>query len=561
MKQRYLIHAFLLPIVACLSACDAWQDNTRLRDEGLGKNLYETVTANPNISFFAEILQITGYDRFLQEEPALTVFAPENDALKELDRSDANKMKEWIKNYIAYLSYYTDLAGQFPVGHIRMINEKNVPVNAAGISGAHIVKANESASNGVLHVIDSSIADRKNIWEYLTEQTGYEQVDYIRSLTKQVMDMDRSVQISVLDSRPVYDTIWTTRNEWLETYPLDNETQAFTVLLLEPNTLERLKTKYAKYMQQKDPQQQEAGIMQQVTGDMVLHPVIIEQAGRYYSMEDIGVDIDPEAIVETYRASNGTVYKVNAVDVKMYENKIKTQIIEAEDYDDRWDSRDAWEVRYRSWASGGKDVLLKGTTRNKISYEAYNEETETMETKENTYTYRVTYRTNDPLSSNVSNPYLKFQPTLYSTGYEIFWVAYDDVEWHYSNFSDTIQQPMILEQKLLVSFPGEPELKRETDGAIENNFTSYSLMAGTSTAGIHEETQLVRYRASATDKIYLLGQRYSEEDDFGQNEILKSPSYGKATFFVSNTVRETNVNAGLIFLDYIRLVPKVDPND
>ena len=39
--------------------------------------------------------------------------------------------------------------------------------------------------------------------------------------------------------------------------------------------------------------------------------------------------------------------------MKMYNNKIKEHLIEGESYVDRWDGQDGWEVRYRSWASGG----------------------------------------------------------------------------------------------------------------------------------------------------------------------------------------------------------------
>lgn len=563
MKQSLLKSLLVIITVALMMSCDAWQDDIRLKNENLKRNLYELVQAEADLSVFAEILEKTGYDRFLQEEQAATVFAPKNDLLQQIKDLPREELSEWVKNYIAYLSYFTKSSGGFDAGYIRMINEKYIPVNAAGISGTAIAKANLAASNGVLHIIGGLIADRKNILEYIKEQTGFAQIDYINAQDKQMMDTERSVQKGVdLNGQPIYDTVWVTRNEFLERYPLGDETQAFTVLLVSDNALDLLKAKYAKYMKQADADKQAEDIISQLAADFILKPVDIEAAGRFASMEDVLVDVDPAFITETYQASNGKVYKVSAADIKIYENKIKTRIIEAEDYVDRWDAQDAWEVRYRAWASGGRDVILKGTTRNSVTYEALNEETGEMETKTNTYTYRITYRTNDPVSSKVSHPYLKYQPTMYSTDYNIYWVTYDDVESHYSNFGDTIQQPMVLEQKLLISFPGFPELKRESDAKISNNFNSYSLMASSSTAGVLEEKQLVRYKAaSATDYLYLLGQLYTEEDNFGKNERLKCPAYGKATFFVSNTVREQNVNAGLIFLDYIRLVPLVDPND
>jgi hypothetical protein len=572
LKLRYK-SVLVLTAMVLLTACDAWRDDTQLKNGDLDKTLYEVIRANSDISIFAHILQLTGYETFLREEQALTVFAPADNALKDMDLTNVEALTVWVKNYIAYLTYYTDQSGTFEVNAIEMLNGKSVPVNASGISGATIIKANWTSANGVLHIIDNVIIDRKNIWEYLQEQPGYEQIDFIRSLEEEVMDRDKSVQTGVdVNGQPLYDTVWVKRNTFLETYPLDNEYQSFTVVLLEKAALDVLKAKYAKYFIQKDPIAQDKEIIRQITSDLTLKKQVITTSGRFPSQDDILVDINPTDIKESYQASNGMVYKLSAADIKMYENKIKTQIIEAEDYASRYDGastdpeKDAWVVRYRSWASGGKDVVLKGATRNTVEYDEYDPEEDVIKRLSKTYTYTITYRTNDPIVSKASNAYLKYEPVMYSVDYEIYWVAYDDITSHYTNFGDdTIKRPMVLEQKLLISFPGELPLVRDNDAKITHNFSPNFVMAGVSTAGIHEETQLVRYRVNttttATQGLFVLDQPFTAEDSFGGSTTLKSSTYGKATFMVANTVRETNTNAGLIFLDYIRLVPLVDPND
>jgi uncharacterized surface protein with fasciclin (FAS1) repeats len=582
--------------IVLFTACNAWEEDTRLKNDDLNRNLYEAVVSDAELSVFTNILTQTGYDKFLQEEQALTVFAPKNAVLQGLDLPEGDELKEWLKNYIAYMSYTTDEAGHFETGYIRMINDKNVPVNAAGISGAAIVKANRASSNGMLHVIDNIIIDRKNIWEYLKEQTGYAQIDYILSLNKEVMDMERSVQTGVdMGGHPIFDTVWVTGNEFLKTYPLDDETQAFTVLVLESGAIDALTAKYARYMKQENLDEQANTIMRHITHDMILHPFNVEQAGRYPSRTVSGirandfllVDIDPANIVESYQASNGKVYKLSAVDVKMYENKIKTLIVEAENYTERWCAQDGWEVRYRPYASGGKDMVLKGQTRNTFEYDVWDDAGDSVAHKSEAKTFQMHHRTStEPYISKSTNAYLKFEPEMYAVPYEIYWRAYDDKSDHFLSITgklfeingpDTVPLftiegvdttlytktfPMILEQKLLISFPGKPALKRETDASISNNFNAYSLMAGVSTAGVLEETKLTRYRAAdATNNQFLLGAFYTDEDSFGQNEVLKCPAYGKATVFVANTVRQTDTYAGVMFLDYIRIVPLVDPND
>ena len=595
MKQSLFKIGLFIAIIAVLAACDAWQNDIRLNDDAKGKNLYEAIASNPDLSVFNNILQLTGYDKFLQEEQSVTVFAPQNSVLAGLNLSDTEALKVWVKNYIAYYSYYVDKSGNFETSNIRMINEKNVPVNAAGISGAGIVKSNQASSNGVLHIIDDMIIDRKNILEYLLEQSGYEQIQYIISEDEQMMDMERSVQKGVdIYGRPIFDTVWTISNAFLDAFPLGNETLAFNVVLLESNALEKLKAKYAKYMKQVDAEKQAEEIIRHITNDLVLYPEDIDETKRYMSMsgDSLLVDINVSSIVETYQASNGKIYKLNDVDVKMYNNKIKTKIIEAEDYTERWDGQDGWEVRYRSWASGGKDVTLKGQTRTNFKYFIWNQAGDSIQPVSEDRTFNMIHRSNEGFVSKSNNSYLKYEPEMFSVPYEIFWRTYDDKSNHFYSVtgkilsvtsSDTVQLftvngtdttlytmrfPMKMEQKMMISFPGKPVLRRNSDATILNNFNAYSLMASESVAGVNEEIQLTRYRTSATDNMFMLATSltaqltpYTAVDDFGQNEILKCPTYGKATIFVSNTIREKDTNAGVIFLDYIRLVPLVDPND
>jgi hypothetical protein len=552
---------FFLAGALLLTACDPWADDTKLKNGNLDKTLFELLQANPDVSTFVSILEKTGYDRFLQDEQSLTVFAPVNKALQGVDLNNGDQLTVWVKNYIALLSHYTNESNRFEIEEIQMLNGKTVPITGSVISGANVIQGNLLGINGVIHTIDNTIIDRKNIWEYLNEQSGYEQVAFIQSLEEQVMDMDRSVQIGVdINGQPLYDTVWVNRNVFLDTYPLDNERRLFTCILLDNEALNLLKTKYGKYFIQPNEAIQNREIAYEVASDLILKHQVIEQAGRFNSLNNILVDINPADIKETYQASNGIVYKLSRADVKIYENKIKTQIIEAEDYIDRWDDGGGWELRYRNWASGGKDILLKGFTRNTVNY-VYELDGEARDTTK-TFTFDTKYRDNDAVANKSSNAYLQYNPILYSIGYEIYWMAYDDMEKHYTNFSDTLQQPMILEQKLFVSFPGEPGLLRNSDATISNNFSAATVFAGKSIAGIHEETQVTRYRTTTTNEgIFILDQAFTSTDNFGGQTTLQCPAYGKATFFVANTPRELNTNSGILFLDYIKIVPLVNPND
>ncbi|MBN2613393.1 MAG: fasciclin domain-containing protein [Bacteroidales bacterium] len=578
MNYRTIFKILLfLPFVIQFNSCDPWKDYNQLNNSNVDKTLNEVIASDADISTFAQILKLTGYEKLLLTEQSLTVFAPSNEALQDINLENTEALTEWVKNHIAKLTYYTDKSGQFASENIELINGKNVPLGLGTVSGSNIIKNNIYCANGVLHIIDSEIIFRKNIWEYMQGETGYLQTQYILSQEDKVMDMTKSIQIGInINGKPIFDTVWAYRNTFLETYQLNNERKNYTVVLIDQSSFNSLINKYSKYFAQDSLELQNREITHQITLDMVLKDTVITTAGRFPSVDDVLVDIDPSNITETYQASNGIVYKVNAADVKVFNNKIKEQIIEAEDYVLRWDDRDAWEVRYRSWASGGKDVILKGYTTNTFEYDYYNTTLEEMRHKIiDRNGISISYRSNDPVWSRTYNPYLQFEPVMYSTPYEIRWVTYDDVAAHAQIALDSTTETgvMTLEQKLFISFPGEPVLNRLTDGQVKNNFSTITIMASSAKAGVHEETQLVRYRkldtsSPSTSNLYLLNTPYTIEDDYGKEGTLICPAYGKATFWVSNTVREkgtsSNVssrNPGLIFLDYIRLTPLVDPND
>jgi hypothetical protein len=267
------------------------------------------------------------------------------------------------------------------------------------------------------------------------------------------------------------------------------------------------------------------------------------------------------------------VYKVSSADVKMYQNKIRELIIEGEDFTDSWDQTAAWIVRYRSYARGGKDVMLKGYTNWQYEYDYY--EGDSIIHGSSKPSVFTSDRSNDPVVSRSYNAYVRYEPLMYSTTYQIYWLAYDDYEAHtrLALNPDTITAALVSQQKMLISFPGKPVLYRDAEGAIRNNFSNTTCFATQDTAGILKERPLMRYRkldanTASLPYLFVLQAPFTAEDQFGQGGTIKCPSYGKATLFVSNTTRDYALNAntnsrypGLVFLDYIRLVPIVDPND
>lgn len=584
------IKYILISLVIFITSCDTWE----ALNEERTKNVYEQLLTIPEVSSFVKVLQITGYSEKLSSEMNYTVFAPTNEAIAGLNLTDTATLKTWVKNYLSEKITYSNNAGEFATSRLQLINGKYITLSAKKVSAASINKWNVASKNGVIHIINGTIDERMSIWQYLETLDGNPVVDFIKSFNERVMDMTKSVQKGVNSKgQPVYDTIWTSKNTLLDAMPIVNEANSSTFILLDKSGLDALKTKYAKYFSQKDSVQMNKDILREIITDMVLPYTVISGTGQYLNANGVYVGINANDTIKSYNASNGIVYLTKAAEVKMYMNKIKPLTIEAENYVSLWP--DAWQVRPRTWASGGHDIMLKSRSRHSYDWVVNNVTTRV----DTLYSFNYRRETEWPTANLLGEPnaYISYKPLMYSTAYKIFWKAYDDnaMVVHI----DSRNVPLEFYQKLYVSFPGEKVLARSSANVITGNFSStskigftanHTIMAAKMTAGQNVESQLVRYRVNQGHNVYPNSyvlydannpnspQPISSEDIYGKEGILKCPYYGQSTLFVSNTCigefthSDGKVQAylqsskasnapGIIFLDYIRLEPQVDPND
>ncbi len=577
------ISLFLFVFAACESD---WDDHTKIDNNIRGESLMQVISSNSETSVFASILQKTGYDQLLKDDKMLTVFAPVNSALTSVDMNDNDALLNLVKNHIAYASYTVE-NGSFATSKIQMVNSKYTTVNGLQINGASLDteagKYNISAANGILHFMNGVISTQKNIWEYLQAQPNNLQAEFIHSMDKLVMDMNKSVQIGVDPSgRPLYDTVWINQNLLLDAFPINDESQDLTFALLPNEVVTRIEAKYAKYFARPIQTEQDSLVRAQLIGDCVLAPVLINADGRYASIDGVLVDISTAKITETYTASNGLVYKLSDADVKIYENKVKTIFIEAEDFNSIFtDNRDAWSKRAKTTMSGGYDILMNGFVTY-VSKSIDNPLDSAVITSINGFEYQSL---SSPDANNgywvrSNNCYIQFNPTINSIAYKLYWSAYDDFLKHSDGTSIANlknHEPIKFSQKMLLSLPDQPVVTRGADAKITNNFSATSAFASNRiTAGVQEEKQLYRCllsKVTADDGLFVLSKnyQYTSEDDFfnhftgsdalGDKETIISPTYGKATVLVANTTEYKGNYAGMLFLDYIKLVPVVDPND
>ena len=182
----------------------------------------------------------------------------------------------------------------------------------------------------------------------------------------------------------------------------------------------------------------------------------------------------------------------------------------------------------------------------------------------------------------MTNFFIEYKAQVNSVDYEIRYIAYDDIgsgnrlmsnQYHIEvpidnppDFPDDPDaerevQTFRLEQKLFISMPGRPVLSKNSDSKIENNFERDACFVSVDTAGIKKERTMTKWTFDNTTNTQYILQPKSDTDA----GILKVEQTGELTLWLCNTTR-TNATAGgtllgaqgMLFLDYIKLVPIVE---
>ena len=335
-KIKYL----LLGSVALLlsfGSCKKWDDHTAATAPSLNVTLLEQVKANPELSKFYEYLVKTGYDTVLASSKNLTVWAPDNAALQGLDANvvnDVEQLKLLIGNHIAALSYFTTEPN--PEVSVRTLSKKNVIFKADAYGEASITSSDVFLKNGVLHTVDMAIRPKLNIWEYLNASDAALQKAQLNSLNYTERDLEKSEIIGYdqATGQPIYKEGigLVTRNSFLNRHDISNEDSVYTYIVLTDEAYNAEKAKLGPYFNTPEPETTDSLANLNVISTLAIK-------GRFdannlpatlYSEDDSVVyNLDKNAIVSTYNASNGVVLVMNKLDYDMV-SKLKPVIIEGE---------------------------------------------------------------------------------------------------------------------------------------------------------------------------------------------------------------------------------------
>ncbi len=373
-KINYLL-LMACSVALLLGSCTKWEKHNELTDPVLGKDLFQRVSENSDLSKFAELLVKSGYDKVIVSSKTFTVFAPTNAALATLDASiisDSAKLGMFVGNHIATQSYYTASPLQ---QRIPMVNGKYNNLEGKKLEDANITTADQLAKNGVLQVIDKMIPALSSIWETFETNTAIpaKQKAYFQSLYRNVFDVTNAVQTGVnpLTGKPIYkpgtDSV-RSNLYWTGVQDLRNESKQFTFFLLADAAWDAEVNKMKPYYITTS-----ADSTTNLSSWDVARDLTIEGA---YSTLTTGLGTDTleskfktripvlkSAVTRTIKTSNGVIYIIGQVNTPLV-NKLKPYYIEAENYfGTRVDRRGNTYFRDRFNPLTGKDfrdVLVSG---------------------------------------------------------------------------------------------------------------------------------------------------------------------------------------------------------
>lgn len=189
---------------AMVSCSDTWDDHygTAPVTDYAGTTMQAIEEMAPD---FAEVIKAVGYDRELSSENAYTIWVPESfnkDSVLAVAESDPDAViDQFIKNHVARASVTAVPGGD--ERQIPMMSVKKVAmVGAESFGTAKILQPNLSCTNGLIHLIDTNVPYKNNIYEmiktlYDANPTDISLYAFLHERDSNEIDEDRSVSHGV----------------------------------------------------------------------------------------------------------------------------------------------------------------------------------------------------------------------------------------------------------------------------------------------------------------------------------------------------------------------------
>lgn len=321
---------FLGVLTIALASCsNPWEDRKNNGDPNLDANLNEAIANTAEISKFKELLTKTGYDKTLSESKTYTVFAPTNEALAQVDPSILDTPEEvafFVQNHIALTAFSSVRNGDVK---IKMLSEKYLVFKGSTIiDDATIINADKYASNGVFHIVNKALSPKQNIWQYINGQAATSEMGkFLLSLKEKSIYESDDVAKAIAVPGIYADSL---TNSFLKNvYNLNNEKNTYTLFLMDDAGYTAEVDKLKPYLIKSTADSTARYSSYFTTRDMVFPKAYkpTELPNSLTSRFGVTVPVDKTQIVgEPIILSNGIIYRMKKVDVKLDKRLVTTKI-------------------------------------------------------------------------------------------------------------------------------------------------------------------------------------------------------------------------------------------
>jgi uncharacterized surface protein with fasciclin (FAS1) repeats len=336
MNKKYRLYVALICLsTAVLSCKDNWEMHNETQNVDNATNLLEKLSAQANLSVFANFLKMSGYDQLLASSQNYTVWAPTNAALAGFDptlAADPIKLKDFVANHIA-LTTVTTPKNASDTLRIKLLNNKFATIIGSKFEEANIVGNGQFVKNGVLQTIDLPVPTKLNVWEYMLANTDAPlQRDFIKNLSTTVIDSANAVIIGYNGSgEPIFapnPPVVSRNTYWVNVADLRAENQQYTYFMLQDGAFTAQSDQLKPYYPSSVPN---ASASFYLVKDLTVRGIyaLNQLPDTLVSVMGVKVPIQRSNIVKSYRASNGIVHVINALPFRL-KDKVPAFKIEGE---------------------------------------------------------------------------------------------------------------------------------------------------------------------------------------------------------------------------------------
>ncbi|MFW0718458.1 fasciclin domain-containing protein [Pedobacter sp. N23S346] len=331
MKKYILNTLFIFLFAFGLTGCkDTLEEHNELINIDNTTDVFQKLSAQPNLSKFSEYVRSTGYDQLLSSSQNYSVWAPTNDALAGLDAAivaDPVKLKDFVANHIALTTVTAPLTANDTL-KVALINKKYATIIGNKFEDATVAGKGQFVKNGVVYAINQAVPSRLNIWEYMLGSTdAAAQTAYISTITAQVIDSANATIIGYDNlGAPIFapNPPLVSRNAyWANVADLRVENQQYTFFMLQDGTFNSEAAKLTPYFSVAD----KFALVRDLTVKGLVTPDQLPDT--LLSLRGVKIPVLKSAIVKSYRASNGIVYVMNALPFRL-KDKVASFKIEGE---------------------------------------------------------------------------------------------------------------------------------------------------------------------------------------------------------------------------------------